>query len=256
MNTLLYPEWETPENIFAYTTMRYPGKSLPPYDGFNLAYHVGDNAEHVDFNQKNLTEQLHLPSKPFWLNQIHSNIALNADQPRGKNQTYTGDASFTQNPGVVCAIMTADCLPILLCSLKGDEVAAIHAGWRGLASGIIENTLKHLKNSPVDLTAWIGPAISQPCFEVGRDVLDAFRQYHSAEELEAAFIPSTQYSNKWLADLSLLAKQRLNHCGVYQVTLSGECTYSNPDKYFSYRRDKGQTGRIASLIWMGHTQNL
>lgn len=242
------PSWSVPANIKAYITLRYPGKSTGKYQAFNLALHTGDHLDHVLQNRRDLVHDAHLPELPRWLNQTHSNIALRAETI-SPHIPPTGDASFTHKKEIVCVVMTADCLPILVTNTQGTEVAAIHAGWQGLAQGIVESTLSQLSSASSSLLVWIGPSIQQPYYEVGKDFYETFAKNHDAQEMSAAF--SQQTPDKWLANVALLAVQRLMRMGVAEknIYLSHECTYAHAEKYFSYRRD-GVTGRMASLIWM------
>lgn len=246
---LLIPSWPAPNNIRAYSTLRYPGESHGVYAGFNLALHVGDEKSQVLANRHDLIDYANLPSTPKWLNQTHSNIALLAETI-SSDIVPNADASYTQKSDQVCVVMTADCLPILVTNKEGTEVAAIHAGWQGLAAGVIENTLSALTSRPESLLVWIGPSIHQPNYEVGEDFYARFSETHSQKELEAAFVLNNQ-QQKWLADVPLLAKQRLIRCGVnpQDIYLSNECTYANSKRYFSYRRD-GITGRMASFVFI------
>ncbi|MES2203961.1 MAG: peptidoglycan editing factor PgeF [Pseudomonadota bacterium] len=244
-------QWPAPKNIKAYCTTRYPGKSVDPYAEFNLALHVGDDKECVLKNRQDLMQRANLPSTPKWLNQTHSNIALLAETISSE-LAPNADASYTQKPNEVCVVMTADCLPILVTNKAGTEVAAIHAGWQGLAAGVIENTLLKLSSKPSELLIWIGPSIHQANYEVGEDFYMKFAETHSQKELNAAFVGAAGGRPlKWLANVPLLAVQRLIRLGVNidNIYLSNECTYANPEKYFSYRRDAA-TGRMASLIWI------
>ncbi len=236
------PDWPVPTTIHAVTTLRDGGISQPPYATLNLAAHVGDRPEHVAENRHIIRQELQLPTEPFWLHQVHSAIAVPATADSSITQV-TGDASFSRQAGIVCAVMTADCLPILLADEQGETIAAIHAGWRGLAAGIIDNTFKQL---PADhrYLAWLGPAIGPDCFEVGDDVRVAFVQRDSA--FESAF--KKQRCGKWLADIYQLARINLRKFKVDQIYGGDRCTVSEPDCFFSYRRD-GQTGRMATLIW-------
>ncbi len=251
MNPFITPNWSAPSHIKAYTTLRYPGHSQAPYAGNNLAFHVGDNKSHVQMNRQAMRQALHLPDEPKWINQTHSTIALLAENI-SSNETITADASFTQQPNTICVVMTADCLPILVTNKEGSEVAAIHAGWRGLAEGIIENTLASLQSTSDTLIVWIGPSVSQPHYEVGDDVYNAFAAHHSLSEMQQAFQKKPMIEQqKWFADVPLLAYQRLLRLGVHSdsIYLSNECTYAQSDRYFSYRRD-GVTGRLASMIFI------
>lgn len=242
------PQWAAPKNIRAYSTLRFPGKSVGNYAEFNLALHVEDHPESVLQNRHDLTRDLNLPAIPKWLNQTHSNLALLAESI-SSDIAPNADASFTKKSNEVCVVMTADCLPILVTNKTGTEVAAIHAGWQGLAKGVIENTLSALSSPVESLLIWIGPSISQKYYEVGEDFYACFAKNHDAQEMQTAF--AIQSNKKWLANVPLLAVQRLTRLGVLQnnIYLSNECTYANPEKYFSFRRD-GVTGRMASLIYI------
>jgi polyphenol oxidase len=228
-------EWSAPKNVQAFVTTRnYLGND------FNLATHVGDDLNKVFYNRQILKEILSLPSEPAWLEQIHSCEACEIPL---QNQNVA-DASYTTQKGQVCAILTADCLPILLCDSKGEKVAAIHAGWRGLATGVIENCFQQASFLPEKTIAYLGAAISQRAFEVGEEVRETFLKHDS--NAEKAFVP---HGEKWFADLYLLATQRLNALGVSQIFGGQFCTFSQPELFYSYRRDK-HTGRMASLIWL------
>lgn len=232
-------DWPAPDGIHAGTTLRQGGMSQPPYDSMNLATHVGDDEQTVQANRDRLIEKLSLPSSPVWLNQQHTINVINA------NETYDqspADASYTDQSGVVCAVLTADCVPILLCDQTGRQIAAIHAGWRGLLNGIIENTIATFPKTT--MIAWLGPAISQQAFEVGPEVRELFIQHD--KNASSAFIPGA--IGKCYADLYELAKQRLNTSGVKAVYGGQFCTYSDTQRFYSYRH-YSKTGRMASLIW-------
>jgi YfiH family protein len=240
---LLRPDWPAPPQVHACTTTRIGGVSLPPYDTLNLAIHVGDDPLAVAENRRRLREQLQLPSEPRWLNQVHgtcsTDAALITDTP------CEADASYTALPDVVCAVLTADCLPLLLCDRSGTRVAAIHAGWRGLHAGVIEQTVCAMNVPGEELLAWCGPAIGADAFEVGEEVREAFV---SVDPLAVhAFLHSPH--GRWLADLYVLAHQRLAAVGVTQVYGGDHCTFSEAQLFYSYRRE-GRTGRMASLIWI------
>lgn len=240
----IQPNWQVAKNIKAFTSIREGGVSKAPYDQFNTAHHVGDEEQAVKENRALLMQHLNLKNEPIWLNQTHSTIAIAATT---NNRGQTADASYTSTPHQVCAILTADCLPILLCHPRGTLVAAIHAGWRGLANGIIENTLQAL-NTPVnELYAWLGPAISQQHFEVGSEVQKIFTD--TQPEAKSAFIPSIN-PDKWMADLYALARLRLNNLGLTEIYGANYCTFSDQRLFYSYRRDGKNTGRIVSLIWL------
>ncbi|MEJ2764105.1 peptidoglycan editing factor PgeF [Photobacterium sp. MCCC 1A19761] len=238
----LTPDWPAPAHIKAVSTTREGGISLPPYQGLNLGAHVGDQSEHVASNREALRQALDLARSPVWLNQIHSNRVLTLTASTSALQD--ADGSYTQTPGLACTVMTADCLPVLLCDQDGTQVAAVHAGWRGLADGILEAALTKFTGPGETILAWLGPAIGPTAFEVGGEVRAQFMAV--MPEAEAAFQPQGE---KWLADLYLLARQRLARAGVHQIFGGDQCTYSQPEEYFSYRRD-GVTGRQASLIWI------
>ena len=237
--------WPAPANIKAGTTTRIPGCSQPPFDSFNLAMHVGDAAQDIVQNRSDLIEILNLPSEPVWLQQIHSG---NAVQYRKGMVSPRADAMYTNLQGIVCVVLTADCIPILLCASSGQEIAVVHAGWRGLNKGIITNALKEFSADPGEIMAWIGPGISREHYEVGDDVRQAFKGLPAAV-LDECFTPADQ--NKWLADLAGLATAELKSAGLTGVYHSGHCTYRDSSRYFSYRREK-KTGRMASLIWIDH----
>lgn len=237
------PDWPIPANIRAVCTTRHGGVSAAPFDSLNLGDHVGDNPYAVARNRMIVGDSLQLPSEPLWLKQVHGVDVCAMDV----GTCYpTGDASTAFRKGQVCVIMTADCLPVLFCDRAGTRVAAAHAGWRGLEAGVLERTLASLDCEPADLLVWLGPAIGPQAFEVGEEVRAAFMQHDPAAE--TAFQPSGN-AGKWLADIYRLARQRLQAAGVSAVYGGDLCTYSDAERFFSYRRD-GQTGRMASLIWM------
>lgn len=243
ITSFLQPNWPAPQNIRAFTTLRQGGVSQAPYNEFNLAQHVHDNPQHVTLNRALLKEKLNLPAEPVWIEQTHSTIALTA-QPSHRN--CEADATFTTETNQVSVILTADCLPILLCSIKEPFVASIHAGWRGLANGIIESTLAASQQNSHHLIAWLGPAISAAHYEVGDEVRNYFLNADSMAE--TAFTPSLK--GRWLANLYALARLRLAKAGVSEVYGGDYCTFSDPQRFFSYRRDGSQTGRMATLIWI------
>lgn len=243
MQNYLIPNWDAPKNICAYTTLRTGGVSQPPYDSFNLSTNVGDDLKAVTANRTKLKQDLQLPNEPYWLNQIHSDKVVAA---KTQSDYSPADASYTTQANIVCAVLTADCLPILLCSKQGNLVAAIHAGWKGILNGIIEATIKTLPILPADLIVWFGPAIGPQAFEVGNDVRE---QFISADaKAQAAFAAIT--ANKWLGNIYLLGKQRLNNCGITSIYGGEFCTYSDPKNFFSFRRS-AKTGRMASLLFLG-----
>jgi hypothetical protein len=222
------------------STFRSDGASAAPYASLNLGGHVGDVPAAVVENRRRLMAAAELPAEPVWLTQVHGATVADLDGAVGP-----ADASFTRKRGRVCAILTADCLPIVLAADSGDLVAAAHAGWRGLAGGVIEATLAALGVPPKRLLAWLGPAIGPEHFEVGAEVREAFLKGDSGAE--AAFTPNAR--GRFLADLGLLARRRLAAQGVGRIYGGGQCTYADADRYFSHRRD-GVTGRQATLIWL------
>ena len=236
---LVFPKWPAPPNVKVIQTTRLGGISVAPYDSFNLGAHVQDDALAVAHNRQLLSQ--YLPSEPVWLNQVHGVEVVDA---ASCTCVPNADASFTHQKNVVCVTMTADCLPVLLCDKQGTVVAAVHAGWRSLCDGVIEATVKNMQVSPENLMAWLGPAIGPQAFEVGGEVRAAFIAKDAQSEI--AFAP---HGDKWLGDLYLIAKQRLANSRVNAVYGGGECTYSQAERYFSFRRD-GVTGRMASLIWL------
>ncbi|CAN5302902.1 purine nucleoside phosphorylase YfiH [soil metagenome] len=251
---LIIPDWTAPPNIAALVTTRSGGESLPPYDdgqgggGLNLAMHVGDDAGRVMRNRALLRELL--PAEPSWLSQIHGTSVVDAAQTfdAASYGTIEADASFATEAGVVCAIMTADCLPVIFCDQAGSIVAAAHAGWRGLANGVLENTVSCLRDKgAVEILAWLGPAIGPLQFEVGEDVRSVFVQRDA--RAEAAFNAFTGRPGKYLADIYQLARLVLAKAGVRQIFGGGLCTVSDPGQFYSYRRDHS-TGRFASLVWL------
>ncbi len=250
----LIPDWDAPANVKAYITTRQAieeqAASLPPFDGFNLALHVEDDPDSVVRNRQTLQTALQLKHDPQWLEQIHGTKIVEA---KSDGLLRTADACFTRESQLPCAIMTADCLPILLCDQAGSQVAAVHAGWRSLAKGIVRNTLEQFSAPGSQIMAYLGPAIGQNHFEVGIDVLEGF--YDNAlspehcEAISAAFRPSVNKPMKFNADLYQLARAELRQLGVKSVSGGGFCTYEDQSRFYSYRRDR-QTGRMASLIYL------
>jgi YfiH family protein len=249
MNVII-PDWaDAPANVAALSTLRHGGVSRPPYDdgagggGMNLGTHVGDLPEHVQQNRALLRAML--PAEPAWLSQIHGATVLDAAMVRGVPEA---DACIATQPGVVCLIQTADCLPVLFCDTGGRVVGAAHAGWRGLAAGVLENTLAGMREAGAgDILAWMGPAIGPERFEVGEDVLTAFTKRDA--EARAAFMPVAGQSGKYLADIYSLARTILRKAGVARIHGGGLCTVTDQRRFYSYRRDK-TAGRMASLIWL------
>lgn len=240
----IVPDWPAPANVRALMTTRNGGVSSGPWaghagGGMNLGLGSGDARDAVLANRALL--ERHLPSRPAWLQQVHGTRVVDATTVAG--QPVEADASYGAAPGTVCAILVADCMPVLFCD--GARVAAAHAGWRGLVGGVLEATLAESGLVAGRTMAWIGPAIGPSRFEVGDDVRDAF--IAAFDDAAAAFVPLTP--GKWLADLPMLARQRLEACGVRDIHASGLCTASDQRRFYSYRRD-GVTGRMAALIWI------
>lgn len=239
----LAADWPAPANIRAGTSWRRGGVSQPPYDSLNLALHVGDAAADVLANR----HRLGLPAEPVWLNQVHGQMVIDAGRV-ATQKPVTGieaDAAYTVQPGIICAVLTADCLPVLLCDQQGTRVAAVHAGWRGLAAGIIERTLDALQLPGEQLLAWLGPAIGSAAYEVGDEVRAAFVQQNA--EAAGAFQPGRP--GHWWMDIYQLARQRLCTRGVNSISGGNHCTWHEAENFYSYRRD-GVTGRMASVIWI------
>ena len=249
---LIAAAWPAPASIHACVTTRLgPGISAPPYDRFNLGEHVGDQASAVSHNRARLCTALRLPAKPLWMQQVHG-VLVSDDASLGK-QTLPGppvaDAAITRQANVVLAVLSADCLPVFLCTEDGSELALIHAGWRGLAAGVIETCVGRMQSEPERLLAWLGPAIGRLAFEVGAEVRDAMCQGEPAAA--AAFQALNRHPGapaKWLCDLYLLARQRLHRLGLRSVSGGEFCTYRDAERFYSHRRD-GRSGRMASLIW-------
>ncbi len=240
-DTFIYPDWPAPPNVRALQTTRHGGVSAAPYDTLNLGLHVGDDPVRVNRNRQALAQ--FMPSEPVWLEQVHGVEVASADLAACR---VVADASVAKQRGSVCVVMTADCLPVLLCDEDGTVVAAVHAGWKGLAAGVIETTVKEMGVAPRKLMAWLGPAIGPESFEVGAEVRAAFMAHDASAA--AAFRPHRE--GKYLADIYLLARQRLNAMGVTRISGDGYCTYRQKDRFFSYRRD-GVTGRMGTFIWLG-----
>ncbi len=240
MVEFLRPDWPAPPAVRALATTRRGGVSAPPWNSLNLGDHVGDDAVAVAENRRRLRAVAGLPEAVEWLDQVHgSRIRVPGSEER------CADGRFSDRPGEVCAVLTADCLPVLLCNAAGTAVAAVHAGWRGLAAGVIEAALDCFPDPPSAIMAWLGPAIGPQSFEVGEEVRNAFLTQD--RKAETAFHPSGR--GRWLADLYALARLRLRRRGVAGIHGGGFCTYREADRFFSYRRD-GTTGRMATLVWL------
>ena len=239
MSDWLIPDWPASAGVKSCVTTRNGGVSLAPFDSFNLGDHVDDHPDAVAANRLRLTSQLHIEAA--WLKQVHGVAVAEADPA----QVVEADASWTATPGVACTIMTADCLAVLFCDRAGTRVAAAHAGWRGLASGVLEATVDKLNVAPGEIMAWFGPAIGQPSFEVGAEVREAFISTHP--QTEAAFIPSKN-PGRFMADIYALARLRLAALGITAVYGGGFDTVTDP-RFYSYRQSP-RNGRFASLIWI------
>ncbi len=267
---VIAPEWRAPARVRAAFTLRTGGVSLSPYDLLNLGAHVGDAAAAVAENRRRVREGLGLPAEPGWLQQVHGvevadldgatafatepRVPVGAGAPGGvavesaTAPTFKpprADASITRLPGRVCVIQVADCMPVLFAARDGSAVGAAHAGWRGLAGGVLEETVRALGVAPQQLIAWMGPTIGQGHFEVGDDVRSAF----VSRDPGAAAAFETNARGRWQCDLYALAQRRLAAIGVQDVSGGGWCTYADATRFFSFRRD-GQCGRMAALIWM------
>ncbi|WGL18179.1 peptidoglycan editing factor PgeF [Microbulbifer bruguierae] len=245
----LVPDWPAPGNVRAFFTLRQDGHSEGGYAAFNLADHVGDSPDAVAANRAQLQAELQLPSEPQWLEQIHSDRAVEA---QSDGMVRTADASYTAESKVVCTVLTADCLPLLVCNRDGSEVAAIHAGWRGLTGGVIRETINAMTSKPQDLMVWLGPAIGPEAFECGVDVLEAafessLSEAH-AEAIAKCFVPHDKKPLHFLADIYGLGCAELAELGVTEIFGGDRCTVTEDSEFFSYRRDR-DTGRMASLIW-------
>jgi hypothetical protein len=248
---LIIPDWPAPKRVKAVSTTRNGGVSLAPYNGLNLGLHVGDDTERVQQNRSLLQHELSLVQAPAWLNQIHSSKVIDLKQPL--TGLIDADGSYSREPGLACVIMTADCLPVLLCDKDGTQVAAVHAGWRGLAGGIIEAALDKFSVPANEIMAWLGPAIGPTAFEVGGEVRQQFMAVDPQAALaftpQAKVVDGQSGSDKWLANIYLLATQRLQKYGITQVYGGDHCTVNEAELFYSYRREP-TTGRQASLIWL------
>lgn len=240
----LVPDWPAPANVHARVTTRAGGASTGPWQELNLASHVGDDPAHVELNRAWLRSQL--PGEPLWLTQVHGTDCVTVESSMSG---CTADASVSFEPWQICAVLTADCLPVLFCSQDGQCVAAAHAGWRGLLDGVLENTVRAMQVPPEQIMAWFGPAIGPQAFEVGSEVRAAFLAHDEANA--EAFVAHGEHGghgDKWLADIYILARLRLQAMGLESIYGGGLCTVTDAARFYSYRRD-GACGRMASLIW-------
>jgi YfiH family protein len=238
---IISPDWPAPAEVVACCTTRRGGVSEGAYTSLNLAHHVDDVPERVAANRTRLRDQLGLPSEPQWLAQTHSIDVVDLDN----SDLREADAAVTRSAGTIAVVMTADCLPVLFCNRDGTEVAAVHAGWRGLVNGVLEATVMRMHSEAPQLLAWLGPAIGPQHFEVGEEVRSAFTAQHAEDD--AAF--SVNRPGHYLADLYSLARARLNRLGVGHICGGEYCTFADRERFFSYRRE-ARTGRQASLIYI------
>jgi YfiH family protein len=238
----LTPEWPAPEGVRAAFTLRSGGVSEAPYDSLNVGSHVGDVATAVSENRHRVRAALRLPEEPQWLEQVHGTDV--ADPDRDAAPLLAADAIIARRPGRVAVIQVADCLPVFFAAPRGEAVACAHAGWRGLAAGVLEATVRRLDVAPGTLLAWLGPCIGPAHFEVGAEVRAAFLSEDAGAT--SAFAANTR--GRWQCDLPALARRRLARAGVTQVFGGTWCTFAGREQFFSFRRD-GQCGRMAALIW-------
>lgn len=236
----IVPDWDAPPHVRAVVTTRNGGVSLGPYSSMNLGYGSGEDRRLVNENRRRFAAQMQC--EPFWLSQVHGHAVADAD---GDNAEPRADAAVAREPGRAPAVLVADCLPVLICDRGGTAVAAAHAGWRGLASGVLEATVTAMGADPAEMVAWLGPAIGPAAFEVGDEVRVAFLAVDSGSD--RAFVAGRP--GKWYADLYVLARRRLARAGVTSVSGGELCTVSNPRRFYSYRRD-GVTGRMAAAVWI------
>jgi polyphenol oxidase len=238
----LTPDWPVPRQVRAAFTLRAGGVSSPPFDSLNVGRHVGDRPDAVDENRRRISRRLTLPGEPAWLEQVHGRQVADLD---AGEVNARADASITRVAGRVCAVQVADCLAVLFATRSGSAVAAAHCGWRGLAGGVLEATVQALAVNPEELCAWLGPAIGPDAFEVGEEVRAAF----VAEDVRAAEAFAGNSRGRWQCDLFQLARQQLAALGLVAVFGGGVCTASDPQRFFSFRRD-GPCGRMAALVWL------
>lgn len=239
----ILPDWPAPAQVRAYSTTRSGGVSAPPFDSLNLSFSSGDDPKCVTQNRARIMSALGLPEPPRWLKQVHGTRVVDADLAADRPQA---DASTSDRPGVVLAVMTADCVPVLICDRIGRRVAAAHAGWRGLAAGVLESTVAATQCDPSELLAWLGPGIGPQAFEVGPEVREAFMAADAGAA--TAFRPGNE--DRLLANLYMLARRRLERAGLEAVYGGDYCTYSDPERFFSYRREGRRSGRMGSFIWL------
>ncbi len=240
---LILPDWPAPSHVRAAVTTRTGGASQGEFAGFNLGLNTGENPDIVESNRRRLAARVGLVHEPAWLRQVHGAVVVRAEDVTAATEA---DASWTAKPGMACAILTADCLPVLFCDRQGTRVAAAHGGWRGLAAGILGNTLAAMRCNPGDVMAWLGPAIGPQAFEVGPEVRAAF--VDRRPEAADAFEPGK--GDRFHCDIHALARTQLRSAGVREIHGGGFCTFNDAERFYSYRRDGGRTGRMASLVWL------
>lgn len=256
MSAVLRAQWPVPANVHAFTTLRHgAGVSVAPFDEFNQGARCGDDAQAVEANRAALIERWALPSPPHWLQQVHGTevVRFSAPSPAkagGGAQEPVADASVTSDPGVVLAILTADCLPVVFAAQDGGEIGAAHAGWRGLAAGVLENTVAAMRAPASQIVAWLGPAAGPQAYEIGGEVFDAFVK----QDARAASAFAATRPGHWRVDLYELARRRLAKLGIARVHGGDLCTISDPQRFFSHRRStsggSGRTGRMATVAWI------
>lgn len=239
----LVPDWAVPDHIRAYSTTRSGGVSRTPFDSLNLGFASGDRTQAVNENRRRVENALRMPETPRWLKQVHGARVVDAVTAAGRPQA---DAAIAVEPDQVLAVMTADCIPVLMCDRSGTQVAVAHAGWRGLAAGVLENTVAAFDADAKRLMVWLGPGIGPRAFEVGPEVRQAF--VAGDPGADSAFRPGS--TDRLFADLYALARRRLRRVGVKSITGGGFCTYHDPRRFFSHRRDGPRSGRMASFIWL------
>lgn len=246
MPQFIRPNWPAPAQVVAFSTTRTGGHSAAPFASFNLGHHVGDAPGDLRANYRLLAGVMPQDARLYWLNQVHGTTVVEAGRA---GEQPDADAVFSRSAQWCCAVLTADCLPVLFCDRRAEVVAAAHAGWRGLAAGVLEATVDVLACDPENVLAWLGPAIGPAAFEVGAEVRDAFVDTAGVQQaaVEAAFVPSAATPGHFLADLYALARARLHALGVTAIYGGGFCTFTESERFFSYRRE-GRTGRMASVI--------
>ena len=241
--SFILPDWPAPSNVRAAVTTRAGGSSTGPYAHFNLGMNTSEDPDVVAANRRRLTARLDLEREPVWLRQVHGTTVVDAGIATGMPEA---DASFTERRGIACAVLTADCLPVLLCDRAGSHVAAVHGGWRGLAAGILAKTVTAMDCAGERLIAWLGPAIGPAAFEVGPEVRAAFVGHWP----ETANAFRRGQGDRWFCDLYAVARVQLEVLGVREISGGDFCTFTDAQRFYSYRRDGGETGRMASLVWL------